>query len=287
MSADGSSTYWEVRKLVHQALRADPNTLELLFVPSVRALDEVGAWLLEAREAFVSKLLFGSFGRYALSQLHKLSASQRLAEHRDAVLGWLCEEPAPSLVELGRRLAAISPRAAPTQDDAEHRARLYLKQLYRSLWDQGLLPSNDLEGLTAYARGGGRRPPEARALRPKNAYNLLRLIELARGWLSTGMPTFAASGAFRDRLLAIKRGELPLDEVLREAEACSPALEAARDASVLPEQPDFARADALLRKIHVELARRHVLQVPGPWFGNAPPTLEVSSGTASAEVEDA
>lgn len=286
VSADGSSTFWEVRKLVHQALRADPNTLELLFVPSVRALDEVGAWVLEAREAFVSKLLFGSFGRYALSQLDKLSASQRLAEHRDAVLAWLCEEPAPSLVELGRRLAELSPRAAPTQEDAEHRARLYLKQLYRSLWDQGLLPSNDLEGLTAYARGGGRRPPDARSLRPKNAYNLLRLIELARGWLATGAPTFEASGAFRQRLLSIKRGELPLEEVLREAEAQSPALEAARDASTLPEQPDFARADVLLRKIQGELARRHVLQVPGPWFANTPPELEVVSGTGSRAVEE-
>jgi hypothetical protein len=267
VSADGSATYWEVRKLVQQALRADPNTLELLFVPSVRALDELGAWVLEAREAFVSKLLFGSFGRYALSQLDKLSASQRLAEHRDAVLDWLCEEPAPSLEELGRRLLVLSPRAAPTPEDAEHQARMYLKQLYRSLWDQGVLPSNDLAGLTAYARSGGRRPPDARSLRPKNAYNLLRLIELARGWLETGTPTFEARGAMRERLLAIKRGKVPLDDVLREAEAQSPALEAARDASPLPEQPDFERADALLRRLHVELARRHIERVPGPWSG--------------------
>lgn len=262
VSADGSQTFWEVRKLVTQALRADPNTLELLFVPSVRALDELGVWVLEARDAFVSKLLFGSFGRYALSQLDKLSASQRLAEHRDLVLGWLCEEPAPDLVELGRRLAAVSPRAAATQGDAEHQARTYLKQLYRSLWDQGLLPSNDLAGLTTYARSGGRRPPDARALRPKNAYNLLRLIELARGWLETGAPTFEATGAFRERLLAIKRGEVPLEEVLREAEERSPALEAAHAASRLPEQPDFERADALLRRVHEEVARRHVLQLP-------------------------
>lgn len=264
VSADGSSTYWETRKLVEQALRADPNTLELLFVPSVKPLDDLGEWIIDAREAFVSKLLFGSFGRYALSQLDKLSASQRLAEHRDLVLQWLCDEPAPDLEELARRLST----AVPTID--LHGARTRLKQLYRSLWDQGLLESNDLAGLTAYARGGGRRPPDARSLRPKNAYNLLRLIELARGWLETGTPSFAATGAFRETLLSIKRGELELDEVLRRAEAMSPALEAARDGSVLPEQPDFERADALLRRIHEELARRHVLQVPGPWSGLAP-----------------
>ena len=265
ISADGSQTYWELRKLIDQALRADPNTFELLFVPSVRALDELGQWVLDARDAFVSKLLFGSFGRYALSQLNKLSASQRLAEHRDTVLAWLEEEPAPSLEEVGRRLAAISPRASPAQADAEHQARLYLKQLYRSLWDQGLLRSNDFQGLTQYAREGGRRPPDARSLRPKNAYNLLRLIELARGWLATGTPVFEATGAFRTRLMAIKKGERSLDDVLTEAESMSPALEAARDASTLPEQPAFERADALLKRISAELARRHVLQVESAW----------------------
>ncbi len=270
VSADGSATYWEVRKLVQQALRADPNTLELLFVPSVRALDEVGEWLLEARDAFVSKLLFGSFGRYALSQLDKLAASQRLAEHRDRVLEWMQESPTPSLEELGRRLATISPREARSTGDAEHQARMYLKQLYRSLWDQGLLPSNDLDGLTAYARDGGRRPPDARSLRPKNAYNLLRLIELARGWLETGAPTFAATGTFRDRLLQIKHGEVPLEDVLREAETMSPALEHARDVSRLPEQPDFVRADALLRRVTEELARRRVQRTGAPWSDDAP-----------------
>ncbi len=261
VSADGSATYWETHKLVTQALRADPNTLELLFVPSVRALDELGQWLLDAREAFVSKLLFGSFGRYALSQLDKLSASQRLAEHRDLVLDWLSQTPAPSLDEL-------APRLASKAGLDEHGARTRLKQLYRSLFDQGLLETNDLAGLTAYARAGGRRPSDARSLRPKNAYNLLRLIELARGWLADGRPTFEATGAFKTTLLAIKQGELALDEVLARAEAMSPALEAARDQSALPEQPDYERADALLRRINQELARRHVLAVPGPW---APP----------------
>src|SRR6185369_7501201 len=42
VSEDGSTTYWEAQKAVKQALRADPNTLELLWVGSVRALDPMG-----------------------------------------------------------------------------------------------------------------------------------------------------------------------------------------------------------------------------------------------------
>ncbi len=269
VSADGSQTYWELRKLVGQALRADPNTLELLFVPSARPLDELGAWLLEAREAFVSRLLFGSFGRYALSQLDKLSAAQRLAQHRDTVLDWLVASPSLGLDEVAARLAGLT-LAAPGEDDV-HRARLYLKQLYRSLADQGLLERADFEHLRRYAVSGGRRPPDARLLRPKNAYNLLRLLRLATDWLREGVPTFAATGEFRARLLAIKHGEVPLDEVLEEARAMAPALEAARDVSPLPEQPDFARADALLQRAGQELARRHVHRVPGPFGADAPP----------------
>ncbi len=272
VSSDGSETFWEVRKLVEQALRADPNTLELLFVPTARPLDPIGEWLLAARDAFVSKLIFGSFGRYALSQLDKLSASQRLAEHRDQVLTWLGENPAPDLDEVARRLSLISPRkrAASSGSDALLHAKTYIKQLYRSLSDQGLIAANDFHALVTYARAGGRRPPEARELRPKNAYNLLRLVHLAVGWLRDGRPVFEASGALRERLLAIKRGEVGLQDTLTEAEALSHELEDARDVSKLPEHPDFATADTLLHRITEEVATRHVRKLPGPLGRDAP-----------------
>ena len=270
VSADGSHTFWELSKAVEQALRADPNTLEMLFVPSARASDELGEWLLAEREAFVSKAIFGSFGRYAMSQLDKLTRSQRLAEHRDLVLEWLCEEPAPGLDEVARRLAAISPRSAPSPEDALLAAKTYLKQLYRSLWDQGLIEANDFAALTRYARGGGQRPPSARELRPKNAYNLLRLVVLATGWLREGVPTFEVTGTYKARMLEIKAGRVPLEEVLRDAEALAPELEEAHRTSKLPQLPDYGRADRLLRRVGEELARRWVLQVPGPLGRDAP-----------------
>ena len=288
VSADGSHIFWEGRKLVQQALRADPNTLELLFVPGAAPSDPMGQWILEARDAFTSKLMFGSFGRYALSQLDKLSAAQRLAQHRDRVLDWLQEEPAPSLDEVSIRLAALSPRTGRRPEDGVLLAKTYIKQLYRSLSDQGLLDANDFEAMKRYAREGGRRPPEARELRPKNAYNLLRLIELATGWLRDGVPRFATTGAFRERLLAIKEGQVPLDEVLREAESLSPALEEAHRASRLPEQPDYRRADTLLQQLWHEAARRHVLQLPGPLGADAPaPPTAASSEESDRDEPDA
>ncbi|HSM93022.1 MAG TPA: nucleotidyltransferase domain-containing protein [Anaeromyxobacteraceae bacterium] len=274
-SADGSITYWEHRKAIEQAVRADPNTLELLFVHTVQATDPIGEWLLEARDAFASADLFGSFGRYAVSQLGKLSRSARLAEHRGLVLDWLRVDPPPSLDAVAGRLAAISPRPAPTPADGLIAAKEYVKQLYRSLFDQGLLDANDFAALVRYARGGGKQPEPARELRPKNAYNLLRLIHVATGWLRTGRPELEMKGAVRERLLEIKRGAVDLDAVLAEAERLVPPLEAARDATKLPRRPDLVRADALLRRIGEEVARRWVLQVAGPLGADAPrpPTI--------------
>lgn len=270
VSDDGSSTYWEVGKTIRQALRADPNTLEALFVPGAEALDEVGDWLLGAREAFVSSEIHASFGRYALSQLRRLEQTARLAEHRHRVLEWLRDDPTASLDAIAARLATISPRAHASEADGVRQAKEYLKQLYRSLHDQGLLASNDFVGLASFATKDAGTLELARELRPKNAYNLLRLIVTATRWLEEGAPTFAADGAFRDELFAIKRGEVPLARVLERAEELSVELESARSKTRLPPKPDVARAEATLRRIRHEIARRAVAGVPGPLGADAP-----------------
>lgn len=60
VSADGSATLWEIDAVVRQAVRADPNTLEMLYVRSAVALDPMGEWLLEARDAFVTTEIYGT-----------------------------------------------------------------------------------------------------------------------------------------------------------------------------------------------------------------------------------
>lgn len=266
-SLDGSATYWEVEKAMRQGLRADPNTLELLFVPGVRATDELGQWVLDARDAFVSREIFGSFGRYALSQLHKLTQAHRLAEHRRMALDWAREAVPPSLDEAARRLAEATSVDVP-------RAKEYLKQLYRSLFDQGQLAACDFTAFVDYAKGASLDLDMPRELRPKNAYNLLRLIATATDWLRTGHPELVVREPLATRLRAIKRGEVPLHEVLSEAEAMTPALEAARLATPLPPRADVGRVDALLRRIRIEVARRFIAADPGPFGRDAPSAPE-------------
>jgi hypothetical protein len=290
VSADGSETYWAIGKAIRQALRADPNTLETLFLPDARPLDVLGEWLLAERDAFVSVEIYGTFGRYALGQLRRLEQGVRLAEHRAVVLEWLRDDPGLTLDALSEKLAKVSTRAMPDgtsaapprrgQDQADadrvHQAKQYIKQLYRSMADQGLLDANEFAALVRFARDRSADFELPRELRPKNAYNLVRLLATATRWLREGAPTFAAEGALRDRLLAIKKGQVSLEDVLAEAEAMAPDLERARDESNLPRRPDVARADALLRRTGEEIARRWVTGVPGPLGDNAPRPPEVT-----------
>jgi hypothetical protein len=276
VSADGSATYWAAAKAIRQALRADPNTLEMLFLPSAKPADPIGEWILAERDAFVSVEIYGTFGRYALGQLRRLEQGLRLAEHRGVILEWLRVEPHLTLDEVAERLADVSVRAAPSRADAVNRAKQYVKQLYRSLADQGLLEANEFAALVSFARDKAADFDLPRELRPKNAYNLIRLLATATRWLREGTPTFEAEGALRDRLLAIKKGEVALADVLAEAEAMAPDLEHARDGSKLPRRPDVVRADALMRRIGEELARRWVERVPGPFGAGAPKAPEIT-----------
>jgi hypothetical protein len=265
VTADGSTTLWSATKAIRQALRADPNTLETFFLPS-RALDPIGEWIIAERDAFPSREIFGSFGRYALGQLRKLEQTSRLAEHRTVVLGWLRADPELGLDAVAEKLSS------ETETKDVSRARDYVKQLYRSLFDQGLIATNDMSGLAQLATVELELPRE---LRPKNAYNLLRLIAAATHWLRTGAPDFVARGELREELLAIKRGERSLGEVILRAEELAAELEPARDGSPLPERADVKRADALLRRIGGELARRWSQKIDGPFGKDAPVCPEI------------
>lgn len=256
VSADGSSTYWEVGKVVTNALRADPNTLELLFVANVRATDDIGSFILAEREAFLSSRIHASFGQYALSQLKKLKRSLRLAEHRDLVMEWLLTDPTLSLDGAASRLAQRAHIIAPSEEAAILTAKEYLKQLYASLYDQGILREKTFQALANYACSQPASSALPRRLTPKNAYNLLRLLITATGWLRDGTPQFEMTGERRAELLAIKQGEVELDAVLRRAEDLSRELDEAHRTTRLPERPDLARAQALLLRVREEAARR-------------------------------
>ncbi|MFD5848487.1 nucleotidyltransferase domain-containing protein [Streptomyces chartreusis] len=69
---------WELERFCELALRANPNILECLHSPLVEHADGTGRELLALREAFLSRLAYETFTRYALGQRKKLEADIRL-----------------------------------------------------------------------------------------------------------------------------------------------------------------------------------------------------------------
>jgi predicted nucleotidyltransferase len=240
--------HWELAKLIYLALRADAGALELLWSPQLRVCDELGQRLRDERRIFVSRQVFGTFGRYAISQFSKMRRAERRVDVSQQVLAALTENPdaddAEVLAEVARLLGTSD--EAMSGDAAMEAARLAIRDVYRSLHDKGLLAERGLTPLRAYLRDHADEIAAAEPPRWKNAYNLLRLLHSGIRWLREGEPLIEVDGEIRDELWAVKRGQWPLGEVLARADALSAELERAHGDTALPEQPDYEAAEALL-----------------------------------------
>ncbi|XZE56493.1 nucleotidyltransferase domain-containing protein [Planctomycetaceae bacterium SH139] len=69
--------YWELRKFIVLALKANPNVLECLYSPIVEDVTPLGEELLGMREVFLSKLIFQTFSGYVASQFKKMQTDIR------------------------------------------------------------------------------------------------------------------------------------------------------------------------------------------------------------------
>ena len=77
--------WWELGKFLRLALKANPNVLEVLYVPDAHVLrcDALGRKLRELRAAFLSKYLYQTYSGYVLSQFRKMKKDlEHGKEHR-------------------------------------------------------------------------------------------------------------------------------------------------------------------------------------------------------------
>ncbi len=252
----GDRAYWEIEKLIHQGLRGDANTLECLWTPLVKIATPIGERLVREREMFVSMNVLGSFGRYAQSQFKKI---ERSLERNAALTHLLAGIEGEGVADVD---AAVAHLARVIPGDAKGRRR-EVTAMIRSTFDRGLVDRADFGALVDAVRAGRRRELEPGPHRPKNAYNLLRLLHSCLSWLRTGAPLIRVEGPLRETLLGIKEQRTPIEETLALAQATAAEIDAAAHDAKLPEAPDYEAADRLLRDARREQARAAIL-VPGP-----------------------
>jgi predicted nucleotidyltransferase len=69
--------YWEIRKFVTMALKANPNVLECLYTPLVEFSTPLADELIAGRSAFLSKLIYQTYNGYVMSQFKRLEQDIR------------------------------------------------------------------------------------------------------------------------------------------------------------------------------------------------------------------
>ncbi|HEY8460529.1 MAG TPA: nucleotidyltransferase domain-containing protein [Blastocatellia bacterium] len=69
--------YWELRKFLILALKANPNILECLYSPLIETATPIAQELLAMREIFLSKLAYQTYNGYVLSQFKKIEQDLR------------------------------------------------------------------------------------------------------------------------------------------------------------------------------------------------------------------
>lgn len=76
-SKETEECYWELRKFLTLALKANPNVLECLYTPLVETQAPLAADLLAMRSCFLSQLIYQTYNGYVMSQFKKLEGDLR------------------------------------------------------------------------------------------------------------------------------------------------------------------------------------------------------------------
>lgn len=69
--------YWEARKFVVMALKANPNVLECLYSPLIETATPLAQELLAIKPAFLSRIVYQTFNGYVMSQFKKMQTDIR------------------------------------------------------------------------------------------------------------------------------------------------------------------------------------------------------------------
>lgn len=226
---------YDLRKFVRLLIKGNPNVLGLLWLRDADYLvrSNVFDHLRAHRSLFANKSVYESFAGYAAGQLHKMTSySPEIQAEIDTLTADL-ETAGWHLQDIMDKRSVPMP-VGMTADEANAKAdrlrhlRAKFHQAYMGEKRRGLVVKHGYD--------------------TKNAAHLIRLLSMCVEFLDDGeLRVFRSRDA--DMLRAIKRGEWKLDDVKSVAEGLFADAKRARDASPLPDAPDFEAISALVADI--------------------------------------
>lgn len=200
---------YEFRKFVGLLLKCNPNVLGMLWLKDEHYyhLEPEGQALRDNRELFSSRAAYHSFAGYAHAQLKRMTAFRDQGPTCGCT-GKFHSKECPIAEEKGRG----SMKLYATGFMGEKRKRLVEKHGY------------DV----------------------KNAAHCIRLVRMGAEFLTTGELNVDRSSIDADYLIAIKKGEIPLKEIVAEAEASFEGMKVLNENGPLPPEPDYTKVERFL-----------------------------------------
>jgi hypothetical protein len=226
--ADGSQVVtYELAEFVRLALACEPDPIELLYTdPRYHLfLSPYGQTLLDHRRLFLSKWARHTFGNDTLSQLRQIERQRR----------WLATPPdgPPTGDQFGGRFVDGELEFPTPEGEGAYREARQNWEAYRR-WRRDLDP-------------GARQAQLQHGYDTVLAMHMLRRLAMASEILETGLVHVYRHD--RAWLRSVRDGALPYEEFLELVAACEARLDRLCGICSVPEEPDQARAEALVREL--------------------------------------
>lgn len=218
---------YDLRKFCRLALKANPNILEMLFVPedAILEIDEYGEQLLENRMLFLSTRVVHTYSGYAFAQLKRIEGHRR----------WLLNPPIePTMGQFSGELVEGQARFPNQQLQQDYKAALRAWKQYNT-WLENRNPARaELEKKYQYDT--------------KHASHLARLLLQARTILqSPDCFCPRLSGLDLVVVSAIQQGKWEYEKLIEWAGRQEKELKVLADTtSPLPKKPPFKKVEQIL-----------------------------------------
>ncbi|HJQ24745.1 MAG TPA: nucleotidyltransferase domain-containing protein [Blastocatellia bacterium] len=226
---------YEIRKFISLLLKCNPNVLSLLWVPErhIIYMHELGRYLRENKDIFVTKQAYHSFNGYAYGQFKRMTHLNQEARSQMDDYEKILDD------------AGLDPNNIHA--DQALRSQSAGSTLYAGLTIGDVITKYEALRRQYYSGGymGAKRRELVRKVGydAKNAAHLIRLLRMGIEFLVEG--ELHVERADAEQLLEIKRGEWPLERVKAEAERLFKLAEEAYVRSSLPPKPDSSKAEQL------------------------------------------
>jgi len=250
-SKEPDEVMWEISKFIKLCLDANPNIIELLFIPEECILESSDAWrdILKNKMMFLSTKIKYTFSGYAMSQLH------RIKQHRE----WLLNPPShkPTREEFGLpETNVITKDQINAYDELKNRENVpVLTSNFLEILQHEKAYFNASRYFQQYEEWKTERNKDRASLEAKFGYDtkhamhLVRLISEGNELLTTGNITFPRPDA--EELLDIRNGKYSYDALMNilHFENIDELFDINKDNWILQHTPDRPAGDLLCQKL--------------------------------------